>query len=77
MCLLPVLLAVTPASALTKAQKAETCKFGADDQKLTGAKRTAFLNKCMANRDDKRGPAMKPAAASAPATETEPAEDTK
>jgi len=66
-CLLPVLLVATPASALTKAQKMETCKFGADDQKLTGAKRKTFLNKCMANRDDKRGPAMAPAATTAPA----------
>jgi hypothetical protein len=41
----------------------ETCTFGADDQKLTGAKRKAFLSKCMANRDSPRGkpaPAPKP-----------------
>ena len=76
--LLPLLLLASPASAApTKAQKLETCKFGADDQKLTGAKRTAFLNKCMSNKDDKRGPAMKPAAASAPATGTAPAEEEK
>ncbi len=60
MSLLPLLLLATPASALTKAQKMETCKFGADDQKLTGAKRKAFIAKCMSNRNDKRGPAMKP-----------------
>jgi hypothetical protein len=59
--LLPVLLLASPASAATQAQKMETCKFGADDQKLDGAKRKAFMAKCMANRDDKRGPAMKPA----------------
>ena len=29
-------------------QKMETCKFGADDQKLTGAKRNAFIKHCMA-----------------------------
>ena len=69
MCLLPVLLVATPASALTKAQKMETCKFGADDQKLTGAKRNTFIAKCMANRNDKRGPAMQPATETAPATE--------
>ena len=69
MCLLPVLLVATPASALTKAQKMETCKFGADDQKLTGAKRNTFIAKCMANRNDKRGPAMKPATETAPASE--------
>ncbi len=59
--LLPLLLLATPASAATKEQKMETCKFGADDAKLTGAKRTAFMAKCMSNRDDKRGPMAKPA----------------
>jgi len=59
---LPAFLLATPASALTKEQKMETCKFGADDQKLTGAKRNAFIKRCMADRDDKRGPAVKPAA---------------
>jgi psiF repeat-containing protein len=63
--LLPLLLMVTPASALTKEQKMETCKFGADDQKLEGAKRKTFMANCMANRDDKR-PA-KPMGAAAPA----------
>jgi hypothetical protein len=58
--LLPILLLASPASALTKAEKAETCKFGADDQKLEGAKRKAFIAKCMANRNDKRGPTVKP-----------------
>jgi hypothetical protein len=58
--LLPLLMLATPASALTKAQKMETCKFGADDQKLTGAKHKAFIANCMSNRNDKRGPAMKP-----------------
>ena len=60
--LLPLLLLASPASALTKAEKAETCKFGADDQKLEGAKRKAFIAKCMANRNDKRGPVLKPPA---------------
>ena len=55
--LLPLLLLASPASALTNAQKMETCKFGADDQKLAGAKRKTFIAKCMANRNDKRGPA--------------------
>ena len=58
--LCPLLLLASPASALTKEQKFETCKFGADDQKLDGVKRKAFLAKCMSNKDDKRGPAMKP-----------------
>ena len=60
--LLPLLLLASPASALTKAEKAETCKFGADDQKLAGAKRKAFIANCMSNRNDKRGPAAKPLA---------------
>ncbi len=59
MSLLPFLLLATPASAATPAQKMETCKFGADDQKLEGAKRKAFMAKCMSNKDDKRGPVEK------------------
>ncbi len=51
--LLPGLLAAallgTPALALTKQEKMETCKFGAADQKLTGAKQKAFIARCMAN----------------------------
>ena len=66
MSLLPLLLLASPASAATKEQKMETCKFGADDQKLEGAKRKTFMAKCMSNRDDKRGPAMKPATPMAP-----------
>jgi hypothetical protein len=74
--LLPLMLLVaTPASAITPAQKMETCKFGADDQKLTGAKRKTFIDRCMANRDDKRGPAMKPAAMTPAAPK--PADDSK
>ena len=47
------------AFAATSKQKMETCKFGADDQKLTGAKRKAFMSKCMSNADSPRGkPAM-------------------
>ena len=45
------LLAATPALAATKAQKMETCKFGADNDHLEGAKRTAFINKCMGKGD--------------------------
>jgi hypothetical protein len=54
-----VLGAGAPAFAVTAKQKMEICTFGANDQKLTGAKRTAFIKKCMANRDDPRGPAEK------------------
>jgi psiF repeat-containing protein len=50
----------TPASAATPKQKMETCKFGADDQKLQGEARKKFMANCMANRDSPRG---KPVAA--------------
>ena len=39
------------ASAVTPAEKMETCKFGADADKLTGAKRKRFLSRCMADGD--------------------------
>jgi hypothetical protein len=55
--LLTVLLPGAPSFALTPQQKMETCKFGADDQKLTGAARKSFLTKCMSNKDDPRGSA--------------------
>ncbi len=45
---LPLLLLTSPVSAATNAQKMETCKFGADNDKLTGAKRDAFIKRCMA-----------------------------
>jgi len=45
---LPLLLLAQPASAVTYKQKMETCKFGADNEKLTGAKRNTFIKKCMA-----------------------------
>ena len=49
------LVGSTPASAATPKQKMETCKFGADDQKLQGAARQKFMANCMANRDSPRG----------------------
>jgi hypothetical protein len=67
MSLLPLLLLATPASAITAAQKMETCKFGADDQKLEGAKRKTFMANCMANRNDTRP--SKPAGAMAPGSD--------
>jgi hypothetical protein len=54
---LVVVSAGSPASAITSQQKMETCKFGADDQKLEGAARKAFLSKCMANE---KSPAARP-----------------
>lgn len=74
--LLPLLLLATPAAAVTKAQKMETCKFGADNDKLEGKARDAFITKCMANANYepaarkeamKKKPAAKKPAAMAPA----------
>ena len=53
-----VLMAALPSApsfAVTAKEKAATCKFGADDQKLTGAARTKFMKNCMANKNDPRG----------------------
>lgn len=47
--LVPFLLAAPPAAAATKAQRMETCKFGADSDKLAGKKRDDFIKRCMAN----------------------------
>ena len=49
-----------PALAATPKQKMETCKFGADDQKLQDAARKKFMANCMASRNSPRG---KPVAA--------------
>jgi hypothetical protein len=54
--MLAVTLAVAPAIAATSKDKMATCKFGADDQKLEGAARKAFMKSCMSNKDDPRGP---------------------
>ena len=43
------------AQAATYKQRMETCKFGADDQKLQGAARKKFMANCIANRDSPRG----------------------
>lgn len=55
--ILVVLLTNTPVLAISAKEKMETCKFGADDQKLAGAARKAFLSKCMANE---KAPSAKP-----------------
>jgi psiF repeat len=49
--LFAVMLFNAPAFAITAKEKMETCKFGADDQKLSGAARNSFMSKCMANGD--------------------------
>jgi hypothetical protein len=83
--LFPLLLcAAAPASAATAEQKKETCTFGADDARLEGAKRNAFMTKCMSNanyeaaarKDAMKKTGAKPAAkkpAAAPATTPDPA----
>ena len=43
-----VMLVATPAAAVTSQEKMETCKVGAESQQLEGAKRNAFIKKCMA-----------------------------
>lgn len=75
--LMPLLLLATPAAAATSAQKTETCKAGADHDNLVGAKRDAFIKKCMSNANyepaarkealKKKPAGTKPAAAAAPA----------
>jgi psiF repeat len=63
--LLTMLLPIAPSLALTSKDKMATCKFGADDQKLQGTARSAFMKKCMSNKDEPRGSAA-PAAAAPP-----------
>ena len=46
--LIPLLLAAMPSAAVTSQDKMETCKVGAESQLLQGAKRSAFIKKCMA-----------------------------
>jgi len=50
-----IALVTTPSLAVTSKDKMATCKFGADDRKLKGTARTAFMAKCMSNKDDPRG----------------------
>ncbi len=45
---LPLLLIATPVAAATKEEKMETCKVGAESQNLEGAKKDAFIKRCMA-----------------------------
>ena len=64
--LVATLLDSAPAFAITAKQKMETCKFGADDQKLAGGERKKFISRCMANEPAARAkPTPKPASAPA------------
>ena len=49
------LLHVTPMLAATPQEKLDTCNFGADEKKLTGAARKSFVARCTAYRDSPRG----------------------
>ena len=49
--LVPMLVAASPALAVTAKEKMETCKIGAEAEHLTGAKATAFIKKCMGKGD--------------------------
>jgi len=84
--LVHLLAAASPALAVTAKEKQETCKIGADSQQLTGAKRSAFIKKCMAKgnfeppgRKVSKKPApkkpKKPAAMTAPAMQPPPPAD--
>ena len=53
---LVVVLPGAPSYAVTSKDKMAICKFGADDQKLTGAARGRFIKRCMSNKDEPRGP---------------------
>jgi len=61
-----VLLVASPAEAVTSQEKMQTCKVGAESQQLQGAKRDAFIKKCMA------GGNYEPAARKNPAKQTAP-----
>ncbi len=63
------LLNVAPAFAATPQEKLETCNFGADEKKLTGAARKSFIARCTADRDSPRGKAAAPAAPKAKQTQ--------
>jgi hypothetical protein len=61
------MLPSAPSFAVSAKDKMATCKFGADDQKLDGAARAAFMKKCMSPKNDPRGTGHgTPAAAAAP-----------
>jgi len=54
--LLAASLPAAPSFALTPEAKMETCKFGADSKKLQGAERKKFIDRCMSDKDEPRGP---------------------
>lgn len=81
--LMPLMLLAQPAAAATAAQKMETCKYGAQHDNLVGAKRDAFIKKCMTNANyepaaRKDALKKKPAGAAKPVAATaDPEEETE
>lgn len=71
--LLPLLMLGSQASALTAEEKAETCKFGAEHQKVPAAKMKAFMARCMSDKNDPRPAAKKTAGKKAATTKMAPA----
>ena len=59
---LAVLSLWAPSYAGTSQNKMATCKFGADDQHLQGKARSAFMKKCMSDKDESRGGSPRPGA---------------
>ena len=59
---LAVLSLWAPSYAGTSQNKMATCKFGADDQHLQGKARSAFMKKCMSDKDEPRGGSAAPGA---------------
>jgi len=60
-----MLIAVSPwvpSYAVTSQDKMATCKFGADDQHLQGKARSAFMKKCMSDKDEPRRGSAAPGA---------------
>jgi hypothetical protein len=54
------LLHVSPTWAATPQEKLDTCNFGADEKKLTGAARKAFIARCTSDQDSPRGKPVGP-----------------
>ena len=59
---LAVLSLWAPSYAGTSQNKMATCKFGADDQHLQGKARSAFMKKCMSDKDEPRRGSAAPGA---------------
>ena len=66
-----MLLPSAPSLAVTPKEKMATCKFGADHPKLSAKARAEFIKKCMADKNDPRGPTHGTAAPGGPGPEGE------